>query len=293
MNLLRRYLSISTIFCALIFAAVAEGQVCVGFTAGVAATCTNATAANINVNNATAGTLATGRGGTGLTTFTAAGGIPYSTSASVLSILPISTNGYFLQLVGGLPAWSQTLAAVNGGTGLNSFTQGGVFYGATTTTIANTATNTAGYLLQLNGTSAPTAVNPATLSTGAIVLAGQTIWGTPVVGQWGYLTGNNTLTKTIATSCAAAQGVGVYQGVAGTVQTDGPQLMFFDASLTLAAGNSVFLSAANDGQVTNVAPSTAGHCAAFVGYLVTAAGYNSGTGSALMVATQHGILQQL
>src|SRR5579871_1139266 len=108
-----------------------SAQVCDGLnTAGRFATCTDATAANIDVSKATAGTLPTGRGGTGLTTFGAAGAILYSSSASVLAALPFATNGYFLQLVAGLPAWSSTLGVANGGLGLTSTIAGGVPYGA-------------------------------------------------------------------------------------------------------------------------------------------------------------------
>lgn len=276
----------------LLFAVHAQAQVCEGLnSANRFATCTDATAANINVGNATAGTLSVIRGGTGLASYTASGALVYSAGATTLGVLAAGTNGYFLQMMAGLPVWSQTLAAVNGGTGLNSFTAGGVFYGATTTTIANVG-GTAGFLLQFNGTSAPTAVSPATLSSGATVLTGQTLPGTPTVGWMLYASANVTKAKAIATTCSTAVPVCSYQGVSGQCQTDGPMLMFFDSALTLAAGNQIYISDATAGQVTNVAPTTAGHCVVPVGILDTASGCPTG-GCALNVVYQTGIVQQL
>jgi hypothetical protein len=66
-----------------------------------------------------AGTLATGNGGTGLTTFTAANNAIYSTSASALT--------------------AGTLPTAAGGTGLTSFTSGGAVY-ATSTSALTTGT---------------------------------------------------------------------------------------------------------------------------------------------------------
>lgn len=272
----------------------AQAQVAVGISGGTFVTAQNCQACTLNMNNATTGTLVVGRGGTGLATFTAAGAIPYSTGATTLAALQAATNGFFLQLVGGLPAWSQTLGVANGGLGLNSATAGGLPYGTGATSYATLAAGTSGYLLQSGGTGAPSWVPPSSVATGAVVLTGQTLPATPVVGQVMYLSGNNTLTRGIATTCLPALVAGAYQGVSGQIQTDGPQLLFFDSGLTLTANDAVYVSDVNAGQVTNVAPTAAGHCVVLVGRLVTNVGYVSLTGSALNVVWQQpSLVQQL
>ena len=112
-----------------------------------------------------AGTLNTTSGGTGLTSFTA-GDVPYYASGSVLSKLAIGTAGQFLTSTGTAPQWSTlsgvavttfsagttgftpssatsgavtlagTLATTNGGTGLTSFTSGGVVYASSASVLA-------------------------------------------------------------------------------------------------------------------------------------------------------------
>jgi hypothetical protein len=112
-----------------------------------------------------AGTLNTTSGGTGLTSFTA-GDVPYYASGSVLSKLAIGTAGQFLTSTGTAPQWSTlsgvavttfsagttgftpssatsgavtlagTLATTNGGTGLTSFTSGGVVYASSSSVLA-------------------------------------------------------------------------------------------------------------------------------------------------------------
>jgi len=122
-----------------------------------------------------AGTLNTTSGGTGLTSFTA-GDVPYYAAGSVLSKLAIGTAGQFLTSTGTAPQWSTlsgvavttfsagttgftpssatsgavtlagTLATTNGGTGLTSFTSGGVVYASSTSAL------TTGSALTFDGT---------------------------------------------------------------------------------------------------------------------------------------------
>ncbi len=56
------------------------------------------------------GSLATGRGGTGLTSYTA-GDLLYSSATNTLARRAIGTAGYFLKVVGGVPDWSNDLVA--------------------------------------------------------------------------------------------------------------------------------------------------------------------------------------
>lgn len=112
------------------------------------------------------------------------------------------------------------------------------------------------------------------------VLTGLTLWATPVVGEVGYISANSTLAKAQADASGTTNAVGVYQGTAGAVQVAGGTTCFVDSGLTLAAGNTLYLSATTAGRFTNVEPSGAGQFSAPLGYLVSTSGYNSGAGSA-------------
>jgi hypothetical protein len=112
-----------------------------------------------------AGTLITSNGGTGLSSYTS-GDLPYYATGTALSKLGIGTNGQILTSSGTAPQWSTlsgvavttfsagttgftpssatsgavtlagTLATTNGGTGLTSFTSGGVVYASSTSALA-------------------------------------------------------------------------------------------------------------------------------------------------------------
>lgn len=126
-----------------------------------------------------AGTLATTNGGTGLTSFTAGTAI-YASSTSALTSGTLPTTGGGTGLTsftsgGAVYATSTsalatgTLPNTAGGTGQSgNFTQYGVTFAATTTSLSTTAAGTAGQVLTSNGTSAPTFQTPAPagISTG-------------------------------------------------------------------------------------------------------------------------------
>jgi hypothetical protein len=112
-----------------------------------------------------AGTLITSNGGTGLASYTA-GDLSYYASGTALTKLAIGTAGQFLTSTGTAPQWSTlsgvavttfsagttgftpssatsgavtlagTLATTNGGTGLTSFTSGGVVYASSSSALA-------------------------------------------------------------------------------------------------------------------------------------------------------------
>ena len=112
-----------------------------------------------------AGTLITSNGGTGLSSYTA-GDLSYYASGTALTKLAIGTAGQILTSSGTAPQWSTlsgvavttfsagttgftpssatagavtlagTLATTNGGTGLTSFTSGGVVYASSTSALA-------------------------------------------------------------------------------------------------------------------------------------------------------------
>jgi hypothetical protein len=141
-----------------------------------------------------AGTLGVASGGTGLTTL-AAGSLSYGAGTSAFSALAIGTAGQILTVNSGAtaPQWSTlsgvavttfsagttgftpssatagavtlagTLATTNGGTGLTSFTSGGVVYASSTSALAT------GSALTFDGTSLTAASFRATTTTTALV----------------------------------------------------------------------------------------------------------------------------
>ena len=110
--------------------------------------------------------IATGYGGTGLTTYTK-GDILYSSASDTLAKLNIGTTGYVLKAgSSGVPEWGSattdlssgvtgTLTVAMGGTGATTLTQYGVIYGNGTSAISATSAGSSGYLLVGQGSAAP------------------------------------------------------------------------------------------------------------------------------------------
>lgn len=138
-----------------------------------------------------------------------------------------------------------------------------------------------GDVLQYNGTNWVYVPNAAPAST--LVVAGQTLWATPAIGEVGYISANNTWTKTLADAIGTSDVKGAYQGTAATLAINGYIACLFEAGLTLSPGQKVYLSDTVAGRVTNVKPTASGHVEYEIGSLVSAAGYNSGTGSPLFI----------
>jgi hypothetical protein len=126
---------------------------------------------NATITNATyqGNTVASGYGGTGLTTFSAANNALFSTGASTLT--------------------AGTLPVAAGGTGVTSATANGIVYGSGTTPLGVTAAGTTGQVLIGNTGAAPswgtvssslvssfsagtTGLTPSTATTGAVTLGG-------------------------------------------------------------------------------------------------------------------------
>ncbi len=131
-----------------------------------------------------------------------------------------------------------TLSLSKGGTGTNlSITQGGVIYGASTSTLASTAAGAAGRLLSANGALAPSWVDPASLTVGTANYAnsagtagsattagalspGATIDIAGPVGNLGYLDATATTFTGASNITINVNGINANLLTAGTIPTD-------------------------------------------------------------------------
>jgi|GEM_PF-1925326 len=97
-----------------------------------------------------------------------AGSIPWQSAAGTTGFTAAGTSGYILKSNGTTaPTWLQTLPVANGGTGTTTApSQGGVIYASSTSAYASTAAGTTGYLLQSNGTSAPSWLSTVPVANG-------------------------------------------------------------------------------------------------------------------------------
>ena len=168
-------------------------------------------------------------GGTGLSSYTA-GDLTYYTSGTTLSTLAIGTNGKVLTSNGSVPTWGDassiavttfsagstgftpssptagavtlagTLATTNGGTGLTSFTSGGVLYASSTSALTtgssltySSSTLSAPYLNassgfivnnQTIGTSYAIPSGSSAMSTGPVTVSGGVTVTVPAGSKW-------------------------------------------------------------------------------------------------------------
>ena len=102
---------------------------------------------NLNASNIASGTLATGNGGTGLTSY-ALGDILYASAANILAALPVGTNGQVLTLSGGVPSWQTNPA----GFANPMSTRGDVIIRDASNTTARLGVGGAGTVLSSDGT---------------------------------------------------------------------------------------------------------------------------------------------
>jgi len=138
-----------------------------------------------------AGTLAVANGGTGVTTSTGSGNNVLSTSPTLVTPIlgtPASvtlTNATGLPLTTGVTG---TLAATNGGTGLNTYATGDIIYASATNTLSKLVAGTNGFVLKLAGgvptwqsASAALVVGTSTVTGGA---SGQILYdNSGVIGE--------------------------------------------------------------------------------------------------------------
>jgi hypothetical protein len=185
--------------------------------------------------------VASGYGGTGLTTFSAANNALYSTSASALA--------------------AGTLPIAAGGTAATTFTANGVLYGNGTSALGVTSAGTTGQVLVGNTGSAPSwatvssslvssfqtslsGLTPSTATTGAVTLAGTLGATSGGTGLSTYTTGD--IIYASATNTLSKLGIGT-NGYVLTSSGTGPQW---------TAATSIGVTSINFGS-TGLTPSTA------------------------------------
>lgn len=216
-------------------------------------------------------------GATGLTIASGSGNVDFSATSGTTS-----TGTGQVNLKGDtVIATGKTLSAAGSGN-INLPNNGSARFQIEGSAVASTVTAT-----NLGTLTAGSSSNADSLHTHAAVaatttrIAGLTLFSTPVLGELGYFSGNNTVARAIATAIGTSRAVGAYDSVAGSLST-GPRIkILLDAGLTLAAGDPIYVSAATAGRGTNDASGlTAGQVEAQVALLADASSYNSGSGSA-------------
>jgi len=183
----------------------------------------NATTANFGTATITNAlwngtTIATGYGGTGLTSFAAANNALYSTSSSALA--------------------AGTLPVAAGGTAATTFTANGVIYGNGTSALGVTAAGTTGQVLLANTSGAPTWGSVP--STGAVTSFQTSLSGlTPSTATTGAVTLAGTLGVTsggTGTATAFTAGSVVFAGTSGTYSQDNANFFWDDTNNRLGIG---------------------------------------------------------
>jgi hypothetical protein len=184
------------------------------------------------------GTIQSGYGGTGLTTFTAANNALYSTSASALA--------------------AGTLPIAAGGTAATTFTANGVIYGNSTSALGVTAAGTTGQVLIATTSGAPswgsvpttaavtslnfgtTGLTPATATTGAITVAGTLVAANGGTGQSSYAVGDllyASTTTALSKLADVATGNALISGGVGVAPSYGKIGLTTHVSGTLPVAN--------------------------------------------------------
>ena len=189
-----------------------------------AGTWTTPTATNVGLGNVTNDAQVKASLGT------AKGDMLYWSASATPARLAIGTAGYTLQATANGPAWTQTVAVANGGTGKTSWTQWGVLYASASTTLANTGAGTAGYLLQSNATSAPSWIQATNSNTASTIVKRDSSGNFSAGTITALLTANRTTTGNYITLQSNGTQVGSLElTTRGTTSTEG--------KITLVLGN--------------------------------------------------------
>lgn len=153
--------------------------------------------------------------------------------------------------------------------------------------VAVSSNVTAANLTELTGGGATTLHTHAAAAATSLTQPGLTLWSTPASGEIGYVSGDDTVAKCIATALSTSRFFGAYAGTASTLTVAGVVPMLFVSGLTsITAGTPVFISTVTAGRVSKNGTSTGGEVQAEIGILLDGAGYNNGAGSAHDVLIQ-------
>lgn len=199
------------------------------------------------------GTLAVANGGTGATTLTgyvSGNGTSAFTASATIPGSDISGN-----ISGNAANVTGVVAVANGGTGATTLTSGSLLKGNGTGTVAEIAPGSNGEVLTVVAGAWAAAAIPAATDYSVITLTTSATAGTPI---------KNDGTAAQATSAANSRVVGVASAT-NTAKVLGIVNCLIETSITISAGDVVYLSAAEAGKVTNVAPSTATQVVAELG----------------------------
>jgi len=205
---------------------------------------TSASFGNATITNAVwnGTTIASGYGGTGLTTFAAANNALYSTSSSALA--------------------AGTLPVAAGGTAATTFTANGILYGNGTGALGVTAAGTTGQVLIGNTGAAPTwgalsgsavttfqtslsGLTPSTATSGAVTLAGTLGATSGGTGLTSYTTGDiiySSATNTLAKLPAGTNGqiLTLASGIPSWATSTSTGVSFVVTDFTATAGQTTF-----------------------------------------------------
>jgi len=153
-----------------------------------------------------------------------------------------------------------TLNVANGGTGATSLTSGSLLAGNGTSAVAEIAPGTDGDVLTVVGGAWVSQAVPAAVDYSVVDI-------TTAVSQGDAVTVAGV--AAIATAAASSRVAGMVSATANKVSVLGIiEDCNFEGSLTLAAGEAVYLSASSAGKLTNVAPSASGEVVAELGIIV-------------------------
>jgi hypothetical protein len=164
------------------------------------------------------------------------------------------------------------VAVGNGGTGQSTLTSGALVVGNGASAVNTLSPGSNGQVLTVVGgawaaSSLPAATDYSVVSITTAVAQGDAV---TVAGA-----------AAIATAAASARVAGMVSATANKVSVLGIiEDCNFEGSLTLAAGEAVYLSAASAGKLTNVAPSASGEVVAELGIIVTVNAAGGGAAAA-------------
>lgn len=134
------------------------------------------------------------------------------------------------------------------------------------------------------------AVPPSGSGTASNLQQTYTAASSLALGDAVYISAADTVDLASAASDSAASrflgtaSAAISATATGTILTEGVVSARFEASLSLTAGDEVYLSAATPGRFTNVAPSAAGNIELLVGYIKNVSTYD---GASLFNANVH------